>query len=175
MRVCENGEYRDATPEEIAEWESAASQPTPPPTPEEQTVTLARAMAATATTLTDAVALSVPDLLPTWNPNIGSVEKGQVYRYQDKTYRCVQAHTTQEGWEPDKTPAMWVIIELTATGAIDDPITAARGMEYEYGKYYKDPDDSKIYLCKRVGEYDGGKIVLQYLPHELVGDYFQSV
>ena len=23
-------------------------------------------------------------------------------------YRCIQAHTSQEGWEPDITPALWV-------------------------------------------------------------------
>ena len=33
-------------------------------------------------------------------------------------------------------------------------------MEYEYGKYYFDPEDSKIYLCERTGEESGGKIVL---------------
>ena len=45
-------------------------------------------------------------------------------------------------------------------------------MEYQYGRYYLDPEDSKIYLCKRTGEMDGGKVILQYLPHELIGQYF---
>lgn len=36
-RVCENGNYRDMTPEEIAELEVlAATMPEPTPTPEEQ-------------------------------------------------------------------------------------------------------------------------------------------
>lgn len=43
-----------------------------------------------------------------------------------------------------------------------------------YGKYYRDPEDSKLYLCKRIGEAEGGKIVLQYLPHELIGQYFEE-
>lgn len=35
--VCENGIYRDATPEEIAAWEEAAQNaPDPTPTPEER-------------------------------------------------------------------------------------------------------------------------------------------
>ena len=59
------------------------------------------------------------------------------------------------------------------TGTIDDRIPAARGMEYEYGKYYLDPEDSKTYLCKR-GE-ETGSIVLYYLPHELIGQYFEEV
>ena len=46
-------------------------------------------------------------------------------------------------------------------------------MEYTYGKYYLDPEDSKTYLCKR-GE-ETGSIVLYYLPHELIGQYFEEV
>ena len=41
MRVCENGIYRDMTPEEIAELEKfAAEAPVPEPTPEERIVAL---------------------------------------------------------------------------------------------------------------------------------------
>lgn len=47
-------------------------------------------------------------------------------------------------------------------------------MEYEYGLYYFDPEDGKTYLCERTGEESGGKIVLQYLPHELIGNYFSE-
>ena len=37
MRICENGVYRDATPEEIAALEQAATQqPDPEPTSEER-------------------------------------------------------------------------------------------------------------------------------------------
>ena len=53
------------------------------------------------------------------------------------------------------------------------PFPAARGMEYEYGKSYLDPEDGKTYLCKR-GE-ETGSIVLYYLPHELIGQYFEEV
>ena len=28
------------------------------------------------------------------------------------------------------------------------------------------------HLCKRTGEAEGGKIILQYLPHELIDQYF---
>ena len=47
-------------------------------------------------------------------------------------------------------------------------------MEYEYGKYYLDSEDGKTYKCERTGEAAGGKIVLQYLPHELLGQYFEA-
>ena len=43
-------------------------------------------------------------------------------------------------------------------------------MEYVYGLYYLDSEDGKLYLCQRTGEAEGGTVVLQYLPHEWVGD-----
>ena len=45
MRICENGIYRDMTPEEIAEMEKlAAEMPAPEPTPEERIATLEEAL-----------------------------------------------------------------------------------------------------------------------------------
>ena len=41
------------------------------------------------------------------------------------------------------------------------------GMDYAQGKYYLDPEDSQTYLCTRSG-------TLHYLPHELVGQYFEK-
>ena len=65
-----------------------------------------------------------------------------------------------------------VAIYTGETGTQDNLITAARGMEYTYGLYYRDLEDGKLYQCSRTGETEGGKITLQYLPHELVGQYF---
>lgn len=50
--------------------------------------------------------------------------------------------------------------------------TAARWEEYVYGLHYSDPEDDKVYLCARTGEAPGDTVVLQYLPHELIGHYF---
>lgn len=36
-------------------------------------------------------------------------------------------------------------------------------------------EDGKLYLCQRTGEAAGGTVVLQYMPHELVGHYFVEV
>lgn len=35
---------------------------------------------------------------------------GQEVSYQGKTYRVVQAHTSQPGWEPSNVPALWSAI-----------------------------------------------------------------
>lgn len=130
-----------------------------------------------AQALPDAQALAVPELYPAWAAGTAYGGEGQtqiVSRPNGYLYRCRQAHTSQVGWEPENVPALWVVIANGEAGSQDEPITAARGMEYKYGKYYKDPEDGKIYLCTRTGESEGGTVVLQYLPHELIGHYFQE-
>lgn len=45
MKICENGIYREMTPEEIAEFEAmVAEQPVPEPTAEERLAALEEAM-----------------------------------------------------------------------------------------------------------------------------------
>lgn len=154
-----------------------------------QTITPRRAVALrpmieqAAKSFTDAEAAKSPELVARWADHIGeTVKPGDRRSDTDESgvlhvYRVNkgQGHTTQENWPPHSTPAMWTIINVDHAGTQDDPIPAARGMEYEYGLYYKDPEDTKLYLCERMGEAAGGKIVLQYLPHELVGQYFTAV
>lgn len=116
-------------------------------------------------------ALKAIELFPVWKVDI-HVSVDERYSYLTKLYKCVQAHTTQSDWTPDVTSALWVVVDAEHGGTIDDPIPASRGMEYEYGKYYLDGEDNHIYLCERQGAQAGDKIVLQYMPHELIGNYF---
>lgn len=144
-----------------------------------EVVTVARAaelrpmIEAAATSLPDSDAAKAVELFPTWAYPISYVVGNRVSD-GGKLYKCRQAHTSQEGWKPAATPALWVVVDITHAGTQADPIPAARGMEYEYGKYYLDSEDGKTYKCERTGEAAGGKIVLQYLPHELVGNYFTA-
>lgn len=132
--------------------------------------------------LSDGEAAKSPELFPRWADHIGeTVKPGDRRSDMDESgvlhvYRVNkgQGHTTQENWPPHSTPAMWTIINVDHAGTQDDPIPAARGMEYTYGLYYKDPEDTKLYKCERIGEQSGNKITLQYLPHELVGQYFKE-
>lgn len=154
-----------------------------------EVVTMARAaelrpvIEQASASLSDGEAAKSPELFPRWADHIGeTVKPGDRRSDMDESgvlhvYRVNkgQGHTTQENWPPHSTPAMWTIINVTHAGTQDDPIPAARGMEYTYGLYYKDPEDTKLYKCERIGEAAGGEIVLQYLPHELVGNYFTAV
>lgn len=128
---------------------------------------------AAATSLPDGEAAAAVELFPAWAYPV-SYAVGDRVSDGGKLYKCQQAHTSQEDWKPAATPALWVVVDVTHAGTKDDPIPASRGMEYEYGKYYLDSEDGKTYLCERTGEAAGGKIVLQYLPHELVGKYFTA-
>ena len=131
---------------------------------------------AAATSLSDGEAAAAAELFPKWEYPHDYVVGDRVNDIStNKLYKCVQAHTSQALWEPAATPALWVVIDVTHAGTQGDPIPASRGMEYEYGKYYLDSEDGKTYKCERIGEAAGGKIVLQYLPHELVGNYFTAV
>lgn len=138
---------------------------------------------AAAGSLSDGEAAQSPELITRWADHIGeTVAPGDRRSDEDadgvlRVYKVRegQGHTTQADWAPHLTPALWVVVDVTHAGTQDDPIPAARGMEYTYGLYYLDSEDGKTYKCERVGEADGGKIVLQYLPHELVGNYFKAV
>ena len=135
-------------------------------------------MDAAASALTDEQAAKAPRLYPTWVVGL-TVKPGDRLYYPgtDKLYkvRDGKGHTTQSDWTPDVTPDLYSVVDVAHAGTLENPIPAARGMEYEYGKYYLDGEDSKTYLCQRTGEATGGTIVLQYMPHELIGNYFTEV
>ena len=137
---------------------------------------LKASMDSAAATLTDEQAANAPMLYPAWKVDEAvNVGDRRYYEPTKRLYKVRQAHTTQADWTPDITPALWTVIDVEHAGTIDDPIPASRGMEYTYGLYYLDPEDGKLYICQRTGEAAGGKITLQYLPHELIGNYFTEV
>ena len=67
--------------------------------------------------LTDEQAESVAQYYPLWAAGV-EYAVGDRRLYDGKLYRCVQAHTSQEGWEPENTPAMWV--RTTPEGVIQE-------------------------------------------------------
>lgn len=63
------------------------------------------------------------------------------------TYNDNKAHTSQTGWEPENTPALWTEICETHDGTLDDPIPYDGNMALTAGLYYI--QDYTIYLCTR--------------------------
>lgn len=65
--------------------------------------------------LPDDDALEAVELFPAWAAGVAYAVDQRI-RYGDKLYRCEQAHTAQDGWEPDQTPALWT--EVAKPGEI---------------------------------------------------------
>jgi hypothetical protein len=123
-------------------------------------------------TATDEVALKAKELYKEWTAG-KAVVVGERLRYGDRLYKVIQPHTTQADWTPDITASLYTVIDETHAGTLEDPIPAVKGMEYTKGLYYI--EDGKIYLMNRKGMADGEKVPLQYLPSELVRQYFELV
>ena len=68
-----------------------------------------------AESLDDADALDGVELFERWHTGMELVVNQRI-SYEEKLYRVVQAHTAQEGWEPDKTPALFT--EVAKPGEI---------------------------------------------------------
>lgn len=68
-----------------------------------------------AASLSDDDALEAPELFPAWEAGT-AYSADQRVSYNDKLYRCVQAHTSQADWTPDATPALWT--EVAKPGEI---------------------------------------------------------
>jgi hypothetical protein len=49
-----------------------------------------------------------PDVTPEWAPATPYAVDDLV-TYGGTTYRCLQAHTSQPGWEPPNVPALWAV------------------------------------------------------------------
>lgn len=57
-------------------------------------------------TLDEVTATEHLEVFAQWEPNI-AYGVGNLRAYQDKLYKCLQAHTSQENWTPDSVPALW--------------------------------------------------------------------
>lgn len=137
-----------------------------------------------AQSLGEAEALKVKGVYFAWDDlkkpehEYHTVKKGFKFSHNGQLYKTEQPeYTFVEHYVPGEvgTESLFTKIDETHAGTIDDPKIAARGMEYTYGQYYTDPEDGLLYYCWRNGEAAGGVVVLQYLPHELVGQYFETV
>lgn len=69
-----------------------------------------------AESLPDEDALEAVELFKAWYSGIAYLA-GERVRYEGKLYSCEQSHTSQVGWEPPVTPALWT--EVAEPGEID--------------------------------------------------------
>ena len=150
MRAYENGQYRDLTAEEIAAIQEEQSsyeayERTRPLTAEEVTAMLIRQQI-NGLTADNNTALRMREFYPEWAAGV-DYATGYKVQHGGRLWRCVQAHTSQAGWEPENAASLWTEICETHGGTLDDPIPYSGNMALEAGKYYS--QNGEAYLCTR--------------------------
>lgn len=93
--------------------------PVVPPTPKtepdyDELIGAVKKMLSTqAEELSDEDALDVAALFPTWASKLGmQVNVGERLWYNEKLYKVIQAHTTQEDWTPDVVPGLYTEVSI---------------------------------------------------------------
>lgn len=107
-------------------------------------ITLAKARALraliekAAVSLDDEDALEAVELFPVWKADTAYATDDRI-RYGEKLYRCVQAHTSQADWMPDRTPALWAEVAKPGEIPVWKQPTGAQDA-YNKGDKVKYPD-----------------------------------
>ena len=171
MRIFDGTMYRNASDDEIAAMKSAqraaeADERTRPLT-ESEVSSLIIAQQINTLPVDDTTALRMVEFYPGWDAGVAYAEGYKVQR-SGKLWRCLQAHTSQDGWEPEIATALWEEICESHDGTLYDPIPYSGNMALENGKYYT--QGGVTYLCNR----DTGNPVYNQLS-ELVGLYVETV
>ena len=150
MRIVENGIIRDMTEEEIIDMEDAAARYVAAervrPLTESEVFRLLIAQQINTLTVDDNTALRMLEFYPAWASDTDYTAGYKVHR-GGKLWRCLQAHTSQAGWEPENAASLWTEICESHAGTLEDPIPYNGNMALESGKYYS--QNSKIYRCTR--------------------------
>ena len=171
MKKIVNGKYVEVTAEEIAEaekyeWLYQIEKSRRPLTTEEVTAMLIRQQV-NSLTVDDNTALRMLTFYPEWASDTDYTAGYKVQR-GGKLWRCIQAHTSQAGWEPENAASLWTEVCETHAGTLEGPMPYNGNMALESGKYYS--QNSKIYRGTR----DTVNPVYNALS-ELVGLYVEEV
>ena len=98
--------------------------------------------------LTDEELLSIQPVLDgrAWRPDL-AVQVGDVFSYNASLWRCLQAHTTQNDWLPDTTPALWRKVEVIHE---EEVRVWQTGVDYIVGDEVAYPDATgDVYVCQQ--------------------------
>ena len=166
MRIYDGKNYREMTDDEQLRFAMLDEyERTRPLTAEEVTAMLIRQQINTLT-VDDNTALRMLTFYPEWAADTDYTAGYKVQR-SGRLWRCLQAHTSQAGWEPENAASLWTEVCESHAGTLEDPIPYSGNMALESGKYYS--QDGKVYRCTR----DTGNPVYNALS-ELVGLYVEE-
>lgn len=169
MKKFVNGKYVDMTDTEIAEnlniKRAEELKVNSRPLTESEVSRILIAQQINTLSVDDNTALRMREFYPEWAANTAYTVGFKVKR-NGKLWRVVQAHTSQNGWEPENAASLWAQINETHAGTIDDPIPYEGNMALTNGLHYS--QNGVIYLCTR----DTGNPVYNSLA-DLVGLYVE--
>lgn len=115
-------------------------------TPQEKARALRPLIEKAAVSLDDSDALEAVELFKAWYSGISYLTDERV-QYNGKLYRCVQAHTSQADWEPDRTPALWTEVAKPGEIPVWKQPTGSQDA-YMTGDLVRYPDaDGPVYRC----------------------------
>ena len=145
-----NGELIDMTTEEISEQEAKrktfeAAERTRHLT-ESEVSRLLIAQKINTLEVDDNTAMRMVEFYPEWAAG-ADYSTGYKVQRGGKLWRCLQAHTSQTGWEPGNAASLWTEICESHAGTLTDPIPYSGNMALESGKYYS--QIGVVYRCTR--------------------------
>ena len=94
--------------------------------------------------LPDEDALEAVELFPAWQTGT-SYAVGVRIRYGEKLYKCVQAHTSQTGWEPPNVPALWTEVAKPGEIPVWKQPTGAQDAYMTGDKVHYPAEDDPVY------------------------------
>ena len=167
MRIYDGKNYREMTLEEQLRFAMLDEYERTRPLTAEEVTAMLISQQINSLTVDDNTALRMLEFYPEWASDTDYTAGYKVQR-GGRLWCCIQAHTSQIGWEPENAPALWTEICETHSGTLEDPIPYNGNMALESGKYYS--QNSKIYRCTR----DTVNPVYNALS-DLVGLYVEKV
>lgn len=171
MRVFDGTVYRDMTPEELAALKREATmlaiEEAHRPMTTEEVSRMVITQQINTLDVDDNTALRMREFYPEWKPGLECAVGFKTQR-NGRLWKCIQAHTTQTGWEPENAASLWTEINETHSGTEDDPIPYNGNMELMDGLCYY--QDYVLYRCIR----SSGQ-PLHHALADLVGLYVEAV
>lgn len=95
--------------------------------------------------LDDGDALDAVELFPAWAADTAYSLDIRV-RYGGELYKCVQSHTSQADWTPDKTPALWTEVATPGEIPVWKQPTGAQDAYAKGDKVWFPEKDTAVYV-----------------------------
>lgn len=146
MRIYDGKNYREMTDDEQLRITMIDEYERHRPLTAEEVIALLIKQQINTLAVDDNTSLRMTEFYPEWSEG-QAYPAGHKVQRGGKLWRCLQAHTSQAGWEPENAASLWTEICETHDGTIDDPIPYSGNMVLESGKYYL--QDYVIYRCTR--------------------------